>query len=935
MGAFDDLPSEFDDIPGEFDDLPDEGQIDYSPTLRTLSAYGKIYPVLEAAGTIATGMLATPIAGVAGIGAAVAEAFGADVHATDVIHDVQRRLTYKPYSDDGTYLLNSFMLPFEALDEFNQGIADRAFEATDSPIVGAATKVAADLVPAVAGAKGLQAITKPKSLEVPAGKPAKPETFIEKASDEQISQFLDAELDNVKVGNKSININFDRIDSGDNVKAAISEVGSLFEGKISEARREVITNSQTIKLADQLGMTPEQLISRRKGQAFNAEEAFAARTMLVSSAEHLVSLAEKVKFGGKEDLVKFQEHFERHSAIQKQVSALTAEAGRALQQFRIKAKSDKAKVQALDEMITSHGGRGKIEDLAGMISELDSHQKINTLVREAKVSDYFLEAWINALLSGPQTHAVNMTSNGLVATWTIPEQLIASGLSKLRKGDEKVFAGEALQKLYGMVEGGREGLIAAKNTWLKGEPSDLMTKIETPKNYDVIPGIAGDIIRLPGRALLTEDEFFKTMGYTMELNARAFRQAKSEGLKGRKLAERVTELKRNPSEEIELAAIDAARYQTFTKPLGPTGQAVQSFSNAHPAFKLLMPFIRTPTNIIKFFGERSPLGLISKEVRKDLLDKGPKGDIARARMAMGTTVSSIVAKMAAEGLITGGGPQNPDARATKYATGWQPYSVKIGDTYHAYSRLEPLGMLFGTAADFAEISGYADQKEADEIAAAITLSVARNLTSKTWLKGVSDFIEATNDPQRYGEKFVQGYMGTLIPTGVAQLARNQDPVLRRTDDVLGKIKSRIPGYSKDLLPKRNVWGDPIVLEGGLGPDLISPVYVSRDKQDKTTDELVRLEVNMKKPGQKIGPVDLTPELHDELIVLTGKNTKKILDIFVKQDGYDPLPDGLKAEILSNLMSDAKKQSKLVFLSKHPELITQKTQAEINKLLRND
>jgi hypothetical protein len=508
--------------------------------------------------------------------------------------------------------------------------------------------------------------------------------------------------------------------------------------------------------------------------------------------------------------------------------------------------------------------------------------------------------------------------------------LIASGFGKIRKGGDKVLAKESIAKLYGLVEGGKEGLINAAKTFVRGEPTDPLTKIEARK-YKAIPGLAGDVIRLPGRALMAEDEFFKSIGYRMELNALAVRKATEEGYKGRALSKRITEIKQKPPEEIKLAAINQSRYQTFTKPLGETGQAVQKFANSHPAAKVILPFIRTPTNIVKFAGERSPFALLSKKIRADIKAGGAKADIAKARIAMGSTIGVVTAHLAAEGKITGGGPSNPDARNTLYATGWQPYSIKIGDEYFSYSRLEPLGMMLGISADLSDISGQITEKQADEVAARLVGSISKNLVSKTWLKGASDLVEMIQDPDRYGERFIQNYAGTLIPTGVAQLGRTQDPVLRRTDDILDKLKSRIPGYSKELLPRRNVWGEPIILQGGLGLDLISPIYTSLDKKDKTSDEIVRLGINITSPGRKVGPIKLTPELHDELVTLTGRNLKRTLDGVISKPGYEDIPDGIKTEIINNVNSAIKRASLKIFFSRHQEVLIEKIQSRVKKL----
>ena len=53
---------------------------------------------------------------------------------------------------------------------------------------------------------------------------------------------------------------------------------------------------------------------------------------------------------------------------------------------------------------------------------------------------------------------------------------------------------------------------------------------------------------------------------------------------------------------------------------------------------------------------------------------------------------------------------------------------------------------------------------------------------------MSDLVEAVHDPDRYGERYIQRLAGTMIPTGVAQVARVQDPVLREARSVLDHIK---------------------------------------------------------------------------------------------------------------------------------------------------
>ena len=78
--------------------------------------------------------------------------------------------------------------------------------------------------------------------------------------------------------------------------------------------------------------------------------------------------------------------------------------------------------------------------------------------------------------------------------------------------------------------------------------------------------IGGKQVRIPGRLLMAEDEFFKAIGYRQEINAQAFRLAANEGLKGKALAKRVAELKANPTDEMAKAARLSRREADLHKP---------------------------------------------------------------------------------------------------------------------------------------------------------------------------------------------------------------------------------------------------------------------------------------------------------------------------------------------------------------------------------
>jgi len=291
----------------------------------------------------------------------------------------------------------------------------------------------------------------------------------------------------------------------------------------------------------------------------------------------------------------------------------------------------------------------------------------------------------------------------------------------------------------------------------------------------------------------------------------------------------------------------------------------------------------------------------------------------------GSAVGATVVSLAGEGLITGGGPSDPAAKALLRSTGWQPYSVKFGDKWVSYSRIEPLGVLMGISADFSDIAGAVSQNERDDLGAMLVSALAQNVTSKTWLSGLSDLVETLNDPDRYGKRWLNKYAGTLIPTGVAQVARTQDPMLREVQTALDAIKARVPGYSETLPARLNVWGEPIVLQGGLGPDMISPFYTSKEVKDPVSSELLRLGINPGRPSQTVQGVKLEPAQYHRYQELSGKLAKQTLDSLINSGQWEPLPDAAKERIVRKTFAETREQARQQLLMENPFIANQRVQ----------
>lgn len=715
------------------------------------------------------------------------------------------------------------------------------------------------------------------------------------------------------------NIRLDKLDSPQAISRALVHTNARVGG-FDAATRGRITHAETERLAGELGMTADDLLKRRKGQAFNAEEALAARQILARSATDLVNMAKRVNSidePGEELEAAFKQAWLRHVAIQEQVSGATAEAGRALSAFRAVADA-RAVNRVLPSLGDVAGGTTRLKDAASMIvdnaADPAALNKSAALALKPRFQDKITELYYNSLLSGPATHAVNILSNTVTALGQLPEHAVAAGLGKARevfqrKQVDRVLMSEVGARAIGLLQGTREGTREAARTFITGNASDAVTKMEQ-QTQRAIGGPIGSIIRTPTRALAAEDELFKAVARRMELSGLAVRTARTEGLKGADARARAAELLANPTDAMLSRSFDYGRYLTFQNPLGDAGRAVSKFTEAMPIFKLILPFVRTPTNILKFAIERSPGALVLKEWRRDIAKGGAGRDLAIAKVMMGTGLGATIFQLAGEGKITGGGPADPAAKALLQADGWQPYSFKVGDQYYSYSRLDPYSSIIGTAADLVDLRSHMTDKQADHAAQLVGVSILHTLSNKTWLSGLSTAVEALNDPDRNLENFQSRTLAAIaVPALGAQTARTIDPVLREARGPLDRIRSRIPGMSEDLTPKRDVFGRPIQLEGGVGPDIASPVSVTTRKNDPTVSALLDAGAHISKPLRKIGERQLTDVEYDRYQETAGRIAKPRLDALVKDGAWLALPRDDKQEAVTDLMKAARKEAK--------------------------
>ena len=451
-------------------------------------------------------------------------------------------------------------------------------------------------------------------------------------------------------------------------------------------------------------------------------------------------------------------------------------------------KGDKASWKKL-RIITK-----KLQAAQGNPQALQKMANESKLMRGLKVQN---EIFINSILSGPETHAVN---------------ILSTGLNTLARPLEQTLGSFAQGDMTGAIRGGKElyYLMSSITDSLKGaklsfqiednivnpgamiqDADRFQVRMEGDGNLANIVNAFGTIIRLPSRFLLAEDEFFKQLNFRAYVKASAWEDGMRKGLQGADLQDHIQRqfdgtieiINKNSMANVKDKSVldlyeKAQQYAaetTFTAdlPEGSLGGAIQGVAR-HPAGRIVFPFVRTPINIFKAQVRRTPgVNMLLQEYRQALKSTDPSV-VAKAKgeMILGGSIWAIAGLTAysindpmSELAITGGGPSDFNMLNQKRATGWQPYSfrfllkdengnVRMGKDgkpryrYVSFKRLDPWSSFLMMAADAAAITGSLSKQDRDDFGVAASVALGRNITNKTYLQGITELADLLGKPYK-------------------------------------------------------------------------------------------------------------------------------------------------------------------------------------------
>lgn len=695
-------------------------------------------------------------------------------------------------------------------------------------------------------------------------------------------------------------INIERLQTDEGVKQSILEASEKIP------KNQPVTHQSTIEAAARLGYTVEDVGVLERATTKQRSQFLASRNVFVGVSENYETARLAFIDNSTPETFQALKNAEiAHLRTFREMQSIASNAGFSLQSFRIGAKADiSTQVEkGLLNAISDLQSKGRLTDeLTARLASLDKTNlvEVNVFLNELSVkgargSDKLFEAFINSILSGPQTHAANIIGN-LGNAVLRPFERLSSATAELfiapvRKRGRERFFGEAVVDVYGMFAGFPDAVHAFARTARTG----MMTyggKLEVGSRRPAIEGIKGTVTRVPTRVLLATDEFFKALSRRGALYAEAYRSGVKKGLKGQNLQDDMMATMAAPSEELLKRLDTEAAYRTFTKELGASGKKVIAFRGI-PGMRYIIPFITTPINIAKFGLERTPLKAF------DIIRMAAKGELKQAgqlseeigKLAIGLGLMTWVATEVSTGNITGSGPADPAQRRALMLTGWKPQSFKIGNEYVSYSRIEPFATSIGILADAAEIfqagmeAGVIDDKVAADLMDKLAQATVNNLTNKTFLIGLQDLSNAMQDPGRYGRQFVNRRAGAIVPSLIGQAARAQDPLLRDVQTTLDTIKSKLPAIGdfsgrQGLFPIRDLFGKAIDQPGNFWYRYMIPLRRSEISGEPAAFIISELEVEVGKLPKRITiknkDIDLTGAQYDEYQKMAGREVERLV-----------------------------------------------------------
>ena len=586
----------------------------------------------------------------------------------------------------------------------------------------------------------------------------------------------------------------------------------------------------------------------------------------------------------------------------------------------------------------------------------------------------------NSYLSGISTQVVNIV-NQLGQTVIQPVLRASRGqfgeAGAMLEGITTGFM-EAFPRFVSAVKSRPVNLDFAQQTAFditKNKTADAILTFPTRMTGALDEGFSAVLERMEFNALRYRvankfpDEFFRRNNTTREAFVKELEEIALGSKKNPLWLNKLSELSPELHQQLtEFKMFNVFRSRLGSSALDQMGKMVSKAKETTPELNLVVPFVTTPINVVKEAGGYVPgLGMLRvRQAKVDIKTLQSRLATAEAKLLQSTnpeTQARLAEKaarirgeiefkqskipdfytqqlmgagfmlgtygMVKQGLITGHYSNDPAERQRQITSGVPPMSIKIGDQWISYARVEPVATLMGTVADM--MQAYKEKRiKNEELAAAdIAKIVGLNLTDKTFTEGLSKLFLAFQEPDRYLESFLVSMTNPVVPTLVSQISKLEDDIKREVRDpdlatwTINNLKSRIPGLRGELPAQVNLLGqeqDLGTLGGSLTGFNVAPV--DRELVNQMFDNPY---LKVTRTTRSIGGLELTGEQYANLEKEIGDYTYNAVSTMANNPAFMSLSRPLQAKFIKGVITDVRSAVRLRALGElvqDPELRAQ-------------
>lgn len=368
----------------------------------------------------------------------------------------------------------------------------------------------------------------------------------------------------------------------------------------------------------------------------------------------------------------------------------------------------------------------------------------------------------------------------------------------------------------------------------------------------------------------------------------------------------------------------------------------------------ILPFRKTPANVLIRAEEYSPLGLINslyysaKAAQKGSEITGAQVINSWAKTLTGTGLFGLGMLLSNLGFLSGGPNEEDKEEDFEALNGWQNYALVLPDgTNITVDWLTPAAMPLLMGAQLMELvqDGGFQLKDLEKA----LLSIADPMVEMSMLQGINDTLENVRYAENnLGQVVINAALGYLTQgltnTLAGQLERtfedsrmttfvDQDSALPDwLQRALGKASAKTPGVDYNQIPYINAWGqeeeNPQWWLNGLY-NTLSPGYIEKGVTDDVSRELNRL--NAAQGDKNVYPStpdktitinkqkrNLSAEEYVALAKLQGQTARRIVEDLIGSEYYTGLSDQQKAKAISYAYDYAREYARVETLEDYTE-----------------